>query len=686
MNRLAIVLIVAVALWDGGRVLDGGRVFRPGMSHQQQTFRTSTDAVVVDVSVRRGNTPVTGLTAASFELRDNGVKQDVELVETTGVPIDLSVVVDVSGNLDRPWIKPVPMSKVTADVNERVAKLTKLLRPGDRVRLMAQDAYVQQLWPLQAAAIVPVVSTLQFDGNSSLFDTLAVLLMQPVEVTRRHVIVGSTRGADSLSTTRAAAVRQIAERSDAQMHLVMQEVDADSEASVRRFQCPCMSLCFPTHRFWVPRQTRLFRLSPNSCPPAMNPLPPDHTLLPDGVELKAAAEATGGGLYQGEVLSEPSLHGTFARAFENFRQSYVLRYVPKGVARAGWHDITVTVPGDKSLKIIARRGYAVEETPPPAAPVAAPAEPRTLDELLRAYEAEQFGAVAAGLRAARDPARWLREFDEGANPWPGSPMREAAFALELAEGGVFSSQAPAREEALKLLERFAKLVQHPVEPEMGEAVWHYAAITLMQGTLRPELVERFATMAVARFPNEPRFLLAKAIAADQRTAITQRRGGPMVNPATTQNLDAARALLEGAAKFPEVAAEAQVRLGYLLHRQGRHADALDVLEAVAAGPTPDRATQFLHQLFRGHTLMALNRDAEGIRAYRSALGVVPTAQSARVSLMHALFRRGDAALAEAEAERVQAETSNVFDPWWMYWQGQFRLYPQVIARLRELAK
>jgi hypothetical protein len=61
---------------------------------------------------------------------------------------------------------------------------------------------------------------------------------------------------------------------------------------------------------------------------------PPHTLFPDGLSLKAGAEATGGDLYQGQAMAEPSLNGVFAAAFENFRQSYVLRYTPKGVTRA----------------------------------------------------------------------------------------------------------------------------------------------------------------------------------------------------------------------------------------------------------------------------------------------------------------------------------------------------------------
>jgi hypothetical protein len=61
-----------------------------------------------------------------------------------------------------------------------------------------------------------------------------------------------------------------------------------------------------------------------------DPQPDDARVEPEGVPRLVG---TGGALYQGEFLSEPTLFGTFERAFANFRQSYVLRYIPAGVAR-----------------------------------------------------------------------------------------------------------------------------------------------------------------------------------------------------------------------------------------------------------------------------------------------------------------------------------------------------------------
>ena len=45
---------------------------------QDQIFRSRADAVTIQVAVKSGNKPVAGLTAADFDLRDNGVPQEIK--------------------------------------------------------------------------------------------------------------------------------------------------------------------------------------------------------------------------------------------------------------------------------------------------------------------------------------------------------------------------------------------------------------------------------------------------------------------------------------------------------------------------------------------------------------------------------------------------------------------------------
>ena len=651
-----------------------------------QTFRTSTDIVMVDVSVMRENKPVTGLTAADFELRDNGVRQQVETVETTAVPIDLSIVVDVSGNPDRPFRTPPTIAKVASQVDEQARKVTALLRAGDRVRLFGIDTYVQQIWPLQPAATTPPVRRLDFDGHASLYNTLTTLLLQPVEPNRRHVIVLATRGLDSSSSISAAGVRAIAERSDAQMHLVMREVEADAEVTVRFFQCENMDLCQPTTRFLPMPRRRLFNAIPITAG-----MPPPRILFPDGQQLKAAAIATGGDLYMGEVLSDPTLFGTFSKAFESFRQSYVLRYRPTGVGREGWHQLTVTVPRDKSLKVRARNGYAIDALPAAAKPLAAITEStplRTLPELISAYERGAWDPVTLNLRQVADPVRLIADFDRGGNPWPGSPRREALFALELAESGMFSPRLPARNAAVELLLRFARLVRHPLGPDEFERAWYLAEVAMLQGMVRPSAARPFVDRALARFPHEPRLVLARAILTDQRWPYsgTVASGPQMSRGATSaEHMKTLMEEYEAAAAFPETRAEASIRLGWFLHRIGRSDEAIVRLKAVESVERVDRSLGYLRELLLGHVLASAGRMEDALVSYGRAISILPGAQAARVAMMNAQLVHGNRPAAEAMAETLQQPAPRtMFDPWWLYWQGDYRRYPQELAAARAM--
>lgn len=80
-----------------------------------------------------------------------------------------------------------------------------------------------------------------------------------------------------------------------------------------------------------------------------------------GAPLRPIAEATGGRLYQ--VDPGANVEKMLAPALEEFRSRYLLRYVPTGVAREGWHNIVVAVPSG-SFEVRYRRGYEVSTRPP----------------------------------------------------------------------------------------------------------------------------------------------------------------------------------------------------------------------------------------------------------------------------------------------------------------------------------
>src|SRR5512145_3039240 len=68
-------------------------------SAEAQQFRTGVEVVRVDALVMAGRQPVTGLTAADFEVRDNGVAQTVSDLSFERLPLNIICVLDVSGSV-----------------------------------------------------------------------------------------------------------------------------------------------------------------------------------------------------------------------------------------------------------------------------------------------------------------------------------------------------------------------------------------------------------------------------------------------------------------------------------------------------------------------------------------------------------------------------------------------------------
>jgi len=136
------------------------------------------------------------------------------------------------------------------------------------------------------------------------------------------------------------------------------------------------------------------------------------------------------------------------------------------------------------------------------------------------------------------------------------------------------------------------------------------------------------------------------------------------------------------ASITALRAEANLRGGVIRFRLGETEAALDLLDQVESY-SAEPALGYLSRFFRGKALERLNRVAEAETAYRSALDLVPRAQSASTALASSLFLRGQ----QNEADtiiRAAIETRPVpADPWRLYWCGDCRLWPSLIAQLRQ---
>jgi VWFA-related protein len=267
-------------------------------ARQQPVFRAAAEAVTVGVSVSRGGRPVSDLTTADFEITDNGVPQTVSALSYEKLPVDTTILFDVSGSV---------AGSVMTRLRRAVTDFRSSLRPGDRVRLVAFNMRVRQLFDLDAtpAAADAAFASLVPGGSSAISDALAVALASGTERDRRHFIVMFSDGKDSASITRPEVLLDVARRTT-----------------------PTVSIVLATPaRQWS-----------------------------DSLYADLAAE-TGGTLVS--LLPTDTLGGSLRSALDAFRSSYVLTYSPAGVPASGAHAIDVKVKRS-GVEVRARRGYVVK--------------------------------------------------------------------------------------------------------------------------------------------------------------------------------------------------------------------------------------------------------------------------------------------------------------------------------------
>ncbi|MCX6538227.1 MAG: VWA domain-containing protein [Acidobacteria bacterium] len=276
---LAVVLLVAAM---------------PIVAHAQKpTFASRVEAVRVDVLVRERGKPVRGLGPGDFEVFDNGIRQEVDLVSFEQLPLNVVLTLDMSESV----------------IGERLQHLRAAgrallvgLRKGDQAALVGfgQSVTLGADLTTDIGRVRAALDHEQSLGNTSLVDaSYAGMMIGESDVGRALVIVFSD-GLDTSSWLEPDAVLGIAKRCDAVVYAV----------SVGRSQ----------------RAGFLSELS----------------------------EQTGGRLF--EIESTKNLSAVFLEMLDEFRQRYVVGYSPAGVPIDGWHKLTVRVKG-RDAAVKARPGY-----------------------------------------------------------------------------------------------------------------------------------------------------------------------------------------------------------------------------------------------------------------------------------------------------------------------------------------
>jgi VWFA-related protein len=281
-----------------------------------QKFKSGVDVVRVDALVMDGRKPITGLAAADFELRDNGVVQPLASVDLEALPLSVIFVLDTSGS--------VAGSKMW-NLNAAVDLLLHGLHDADRAALVTFSHRVWLRTPLIADfhELRTLLASAEAQGGTALYDAVfAALAISDVQDSRPLLVVFSD-GLDNMSWMSAELVERAARRANAVVYGVSVAASTRMET---RVQANHATELVPKPDYQKGQTEFLDRL----------------------------ATTTGGRVLKADLTS--NLPKAFDEILREFRTRYVLTYSPRGVDTPGWHQIAVKVKG-RTADVRARTGY-----------------------------------------------------------------------------------------------------------------------------------------------------------------------------------------------------------------------------------------------------------------------------------------------------------------------------------------
>jgi VWFA-related protein len=270
------------------------RVFVAGMigtgvcaADQQPSFSSRVEAVRVDVLVTDKGKPIVGLKPSDFEVVDNGVPQQVDLVSYEQIPLNVILGFDMSDSV---------AGEKLDNLRRAGAAVLGGLKKDDQAALVT-FSHLVLLGSALTGDVRKVRESLDAVGGSgetSLIDgTFASIMIGESDAGRALLIVFSD-GVDTASWLTADAVLNAAKRSDVVAYAVAVRGGVKPEF------------------------------------------------------LRDLSSFTGGRLF--EIEKTANLEATFLEILDEFRHRYLVSYTPRGVAKDGWHKLDVKVKRGGTVK------------------------------------------------------------------------------------------------------------------------------------------------------------------------------------------------------------------------------------------------------------------------------------------------------------------------------------------------
>lgn len=265
---------------------------------QVPTFKVTAKEVRIDILVADKEKPVTGLKAADFEVRDNGVRQEIRYISFEQIPINAMLILDMSRSV---------AGETLANLKNAAGALLKELKKNERAALITFGQAVKLGSPLTAdlQSVKAALDATEPFGNTSVIDASYAGLILAESTSERPLLIVFSDGLDTFSWLTREDVLETAKQADTVVYAV----------SAGR--------------------------------------------LPNRAFLHELTILTGGSLF--EVDSAANLEKVFVEILEEFRHRYCLTYIPQGVSKTGWHALKVRVKG-KYNKVTYRPGYMSDPT------------------------------------------------------------------------------------------------------------------------------------------------------------------------------------------------------------------------------------------------------------------------------------------------------------------------------------
>jgi len=297
--------------------MSAGLLAALALAQAPAVFEAHVEVVYVDVYVSARGAPVSGLVAEDFVVKDDGVPQQVRLLEREEAAVTAVLLLDTSSS--------VAGSRLVG-LKTAARAFVAGLAARDEAALVSFDHEVE----LRESAthdprrLFAAIERLEARGSTAVIDALYLCLKRRWS-RGRPVLVLFTDGEDTVSWLPNEAVLRAALESSTLIYVVATRPD----------------------RVWAAGPGARGFLTPRSNEPPET----GYAYL-----LRRVAETTGGSYWT--VGSSDALESRFRDVLAAVNARYVLAYEPRGVRRTGHHELRVSVKR-RGLKVRARREYVV---------------------------------------------------------------------------------------------------------------------------------------------------------------------------------------------------------------------------------------------------------------------------------------------------------------------------------------